>query len=46
MTDASTTARNMGPHSDVRWSGRRAGSVRDRKGRSGQTVGHEPSKEP
>jgi len=40
MTDASATARNMGPHSDMRQSSRRAGSVRDRKGRSGQTVGH------
>jgi len=38
--DASTMARNMGPHSDVRRSGRRAGSVGNRKGRSGQTVGH------
>jgi len=41
MTDASATARNMDPHSDVRQSGRRAGSVRDRKGRSGRTVRHE-----
>jgi len=41
MTDASIMARNMGPHSDMRWSGRRAGSVGDRKGRSGWTVRHE-----
>ena len=39
--DASAMARNMGPHSDMRWSGRRAESVGDRKGRSGQTVRHE-----
>jgi len=44
-TDASTMARNMGPHSDMRQSGRRAGSVRDRKGRSGQTVRHETKQE-
>ena len=41
MTGASVTARNMGPHSNMRWSGRRARSVRDRKGRSGWTVRYE-----
>ena len=44
-TDVSATARNMGPHSDVRWSGKRTGNVGDRKGRSGRTVGHETKQE-